>query len=524
MEGKAKKNYLVFARKYRPQRFEEIIGQEHIARSLRNAISNRRIAHAYLFAGARGIGKTSTARILAKALNCLNGPTPDPCQKCVFCREITQGISMDVIEIDAASNRGIEEIRSLRENVKFAPAQGRFKIYIVDEVHMLTPEAFNALLKTLEEPPGHIKFIFATTQPERIPTTILSRCQRFDFRRISTQKIVEQLERISREEKVEVEEGALFAIARFAEGSMRDAESILDQVVSFGEGKIKEEDVHLLLGTIGQDCLFEFTQTIVEKEIEKGLSILDRIIKEGKEIEQFMKELSEHFRNLIIAKEGLFNLIELSEERKSGIVEQSKRFSLSELFYILTAISHTRQMIRTCLDKRVWLEFFFLKMVNRDSFLSLEEILKRLRTLKGEEGAGGDKEKVSEEKEREVKKDEIKKDKDCFLGELKEIWKECVEDVGKERMSLATFLEKGKLLSVEGSKAKIGFPADFSFYYQNLQREENRRIVEKVISRRLNREAKVEFLLMEEKESSKSESLPSSVKKAMEIFGGKILK
>ncbi len=259
-------SYVVFALKWRPKNFDEIIGQEQIVTTLKNAIQKNRLAHAYLFAGPRGVGKTSTARILAKTLNCKAGPTLNPCQKCSSCIEISQGRSLDVIEIDGASNRGIDEIRTLRENVKFAPSGGKFKIYIIDEVHMLTTEAFNALLKTLEEPPEFVKFIFATTQPHKVIPTILSRCQRMDFRFIPVMEIIAQLERIVKAEKIDVDKEVLFAIARSSEGSLRDAESVLDQLTSFSKEKISLKDVISVLGLVEQDALFEITDKIIQKD------------------------------------------------------------------------------------------------------------------------------------------------------------------------------------------------------------------------------------------------------------------
>ena len=252
-EEKHKAGYLIFARKFRPERFEEIVGQESVTQILQNAISSGRIPQSFLFAGPRGVGKTSTARILAKALNCVKGPTDSPCNQCEICGEITRTNSLDVIEIDGASNRGIEEIRTLRENVKFKPAQSRFKIYVIDEVHMLTGEAFNALLKTLEEPPEHVKFIFATTEPHKVPLTILSRCQRFNFKRIPTEAIAEKLQEIAKAEGLKPETKALFLIARVSDGSLRDAETLLDQLGVLSEGKIREEDVLLALGLAGQE-------------------------------------------------------------------------------------------------------------------------------------------------------------------------------------------------------------------------------------------------------------------------------
>ena len=258
--------YTVFALKWRPQNFDEIIGQNHIVTTLKSALEKNRLAHAYLFAGPRGVGKTSTARILAKALNCKDGPTLNPCQKCASCLEIGQGRSMDVIEIDGASNRGIDEIRVLRENVKFSPVAGKFKIYIIDEVHMLTQEAFNALLKTLEEPPAFVKFIFATTQPHKVLATILSRCQRFDFRRITVMEMITQLERIVTQEKIGVDKEVLLAIAKASDGSLRDAESLLDQLISFSKDKISLKDVISILGIVEQEALFEITDKIIQKD------------------------------------------------------------------------------------------------------------------------------------------------------------------------------------------------------------------------------------------------------------------
>ncbi|MCI0482817.1 MAG: DNA polymerase III subunit gamma/tau, partial [Candidatus Dadabacteria bacterium] len=276
-------SYVVFARKYRPRDFDEIIGQSHITTTLKNAIARDRVAHAYLFAGPRGVGKTTTARILAKALNCEKGPTPKPCNKCSSCLEITSGSSLDILEIDGASNTGVDDIRSLRENARFTPAKGGFKVYIIDEVHMLSDSAFNALLKTLEEPPPHVKFIFATTHAHKVPPTILSRCQRFDFRRIPAKEILDNLKRIVKEEKISVSEDALGLIAKYGDGSMRDSQVILDQFVSFAQGKVGAEEVVKVLGIVDDEVLFALSAAISGKDPGAALDAVDRLVNEGKD-------------------------------------------------------------------------------------------------------------------------------------------------------------------------------------------------------------------------------------------------
>src|SRR5512141_1187739 len=292
--------YQVIARKYRPQRFSDVVGQDHVTQTLSNAIQQNRIAHAYLFCGPRGTGKTTIARIFAKCLNCTGGPKVDFEENDPRCREIAEGRSLDVLEIDAASNRGIDEIRGLRETVRYAPASSKFKIYIIDEVHMLTKEAFNALLKTLEEPPEHVKFMFATTEPEKVLPTILSRCQRYDLRRIPVALIVKHLGQIAALEKVQIEEAALHAIARGAEGCMRDAESTLDQLISFCGDRIVENDVLSMFGLTGQRQILDLSQGILTGEVEGVLRQLNELSRSGKDLGRLVSDLLNHFRNLLI--------------------------------------------------------------------------------------------------------------------------------------------------------------------------------------------------------------------------------
>src|SRR6266446_3811816 len=296
--------YQVLARKWRPQQFDDVVGQEHVTTTLKNAIGQNRLAHAYLFVGPRGIGKTSTARIFAKALNCVKGPTATPCDKCDNCLEITGGRSLDVLEIDGASNNGVEQVRELRDTVRYAPARGKFKIYIIDEVHMLTTQAFNALLKTLEEPPAHVKFIFATTEPQKVLPTILSRCQRFDLSRIPAGLIAKHLKEIAKKEKVSIDDAALAAIARGAEGGLRDAESALDQLIAFCGNKIAEKDVLSVFGLVAHDKLAGLTDAIIDGEMNSALTIVKELDEVGKDLQRLLADLLDHYRNLLVLSLG----------------------------------------------------------------------------------------------------------------------------------------------------------------------------------------------------------------------------
>lgn len=365
-------SYVIFALKWRPQNFDQIVGQSHVVSTLKSALQKNRVAHAYLFAGPRGVGKTSTARILAKALNCKAGPAVEPCQKCVSCLEISQGRSFDVIEIDGASNRGIDEIRALRESVKFAPTAGKFKIYVIDEVHMLTTEAFNALLKTLEEPPEFVKFIFATTQPNKVIPTILSRCQRFDFRRISVMEIIGQLEKIVKEENIDLDKEVLFALAKSCDGSLRDAESMLDHLVSFSKDKVSLKDVISVLGIVEQEVLFEITDRIIEKDAKGALEILNRIIDQGKDIAVLSNNLIEHFRNLMIAKitKADAQLIDLPQEICERLLQQAGGLSLEEIFGAFNVLVNTQAMSKRLESLRIPLEISLVKLAHDKRSLS----------------------------------------------------------------------------------------------------------------------------------------------------------
>src|SRR5437667_283220 len=297
-------SYEVFARKYRPQTFDDLVGQAHVSRTLKNAVAQNRLAHAYLFVGPRGVGKTSTARILAKSLNCVKGPTVTPCGVCDNCKEIAAGNSLDVIEIDGASNNSVEDVRQLRDNVRYAPAKGRYKIYLIDEVHMLSAAAFNALLKTLEEPPAHVKFIFATTEPQKVLPTILSRCQRFDLHRIPANLIAQHLQFIAGKEKINLPPAAAHAIARGAEGGLRDAESMLDQLVAFCGEKIAEKDVLSVFGLVAHDKLAALTDAILDGETNAALTVVKELDEVGKDLQRLLADLLDHYRNLLVLSLG----------------------------------------------------------------------------------------------------------------------------------------------------------------------------------------------------------------------------
>lgn len=383
-------SYQVIARKYRPQRFEDVVGQEHVTQTLANAVRQNRIAHAYLFVGPRGTGKTTIARIFAKSLNCTNGPRVDFAADDPRCLEISEGRSLDVLEIDGASNRGIEEIRALRETVKYAPATSRFKIYIIDEVHMLTKEAFNALLKTLEEPPEHVKFMFATTEPEKVLPTILSRCQRYDLRRIPIALIVKHLGQIAQLEKVGVEEAALHAIARGADGCMRDAESALDQLISFCGDQIVEADVLSMFGLTARSEVQAMAGSILAADMEGALRSLNELAKNGKDLGRLLSDLLTHFRNLLLYQvgKGDLALLEVSESDAAFLQSQAQTVSTEALTQIMEVLSDCESRFRDAASKRILLEVAFLKAIQARGAVSIDYVLKQLQQLRGSGAVG----------------------------------------------------------------------------------------------------------------------------------------
>src|SRR2546425_6735165 len=382
-------SYQVIARKYRPQRFSDVVGQEHVTQTLANAIKLKRTAHAYLFCGPRGTGKTTIARIFAKCLNCTDGPKVEFDDQDPRCIEIAEGRSLDVIEIDGASNRGIEEIRELRDTVKYAPATSKFKIYIIDEVHMLTKEAFNALLKTLEEPPAHVKFMFATTEPEKVLPTILSRCQRFDLRRIPSALIIEHLTHIANLEKVKIDPPALYAIARGADGGLRDAESALDQLISFCGDKIEESDVLSMFGLAAQGQILGLSRAVLAGEVETALRELNELARHGKDLGRLLSDLLSHFRNLLIylVSKGDMSLLEVSEAEAASLAEQAKSAGSEALTRIMEVLTDCETRLRDAASKKILIEVALLQAIEARNATSIDTVLKQLQQLRADSGS-----------------------------------------------------------------------------------------------------------------------------------------
>ena len=374
--------YLVSARRWRPQTFEDLVGQEHVSRTLANAIRAGRVAHAFLFTGVRGVGKTTAARVLAKALNCERGPTPTPCNVCVNCIEITAGNAVDVLEIDGASNTGVDDVREIIENVRYQAAKSRFKIYIIDEVHMLSTSAFNALLKTLEEPPPHVKFIFATTDPHKLPATVQSRCQRYDFRRIPLRSVVERLRTIVEAEKVEISDSALFLLAREGEGSMRDAQSLLDQVLAGAAGPVQDEQVLDTLGLADRQTIAAMAEAVIGRDPVRVLAPLDEAYKRGCDLRRFTRDLLEHFRNLAVAKVSGGSLLpDMADEEAAALRAQAGRITAEDCDRAFRILLETDEEVARAPYPKLVLEMALLRLAALPPLLPVDELLQRLSDL-----------------------------------------------------------------------------------------------------------------------------------------------
>jgi DNA polymerase-3 subunit gamma/tau len=377
-------SYQIYARKYRPKTFEEMVGQKAVVRTLQNAIKNNRVAQAYLFSGMRGIGKTSAARILAKALNCESGPTPTPCNHCEFCKEITDDRSVDVLEVDGASNRKVEEIDLLREGVKYKPIHSRYKVIIIDEVHMLTKHAFNALLKVLEEPPPRTIFIFATTEFHKVPDTIVSRCQYFEFKKISQKDIINHLLEITKKENLTISSFGLNLIAEASDGSLRDAQSLLDKAVAFSGENISDDDLKEILGSIGREIFTRFTKAIVEEKPPDIFQLIDEVITKGYDLRFFFKEFIQHFRNLLIIKtiDKPQDLLPLSDEDIDDLKKGTFDMSSEEILRYLLALQQAEQGIRFSSHPQIFLETLLIKLCHFKDIVNIKDLIKEIENMR----------------------------------------------------------------------------------------------------------------------------------------------
>jgi DNA polymerase-3 subunit gamma/tau len=475
-------SYLVLARKWRPQSFGDIAGQGHITRTLQNAIRANRIAHAYLFTGVRGVGKTTAARVLAKALNCEKGPAPDPCNECTHCQEITAGNSIDVLEIDGASNRGIDEIRQIIESVRYQPAKSRFKIYIIDEVHQVTKDAFNALLKTLEEPPPSVKFVLATTEPHRLPETILSRCQRFDFRRISLREIVQRLGEIATEEGLKITDGALVLLAREADGSMRDAQSLLEQVLACAEPDgsqdnkafVDESLLQEILGLGERRTLYSLSEAVIQGNPRRCVEIIGEAVVQGRDLCRLSKELVEHFRNLLIARLTIQEdakrdpgsaataereqLLDLPDQEVMDLTGQVADLSVDTLLDYFDFMANGDDEVARSANPRFTLETVVVRLATLPKAVPVAQLLERFEKLEKRLAEDG---KASSTPAAAMPPCPAKPAESAGkapepVAHTEKVWRDFVAFVGKEKKLLATHLESAMLLEISPGRMKIG--------------------------------------------------------------------
>ena len=519
-------SYEVFARKYRPQTFDDIVGQTHVTRTLKNAVEQNRLAHAYLFVGPRGTGKTSTARILAKALNCVKGPTVMPCGKCDNCREIAGGNSLDVIELDAASNRGIDDVRELRDNVRYAPAKSRFKIYIIDEVHMLTKEAANALLKTLEEPPKHVIFCLATTEPEKLPITILSRCQRFDLHRIATNLIAQQLQGIAVKEKLTLEAAAGHAIARGAEGGMRDAESMLDQLVAFCGEKITEPDVLNVFGFTSQQTVIDFVGRILRGETADALALLHEQCEAGKDMMKLMSDTIVYLRDVLVFKVKPDALSEdASPEMRTAFNEQAPLLETDRLLELIDQFAAAEGRMKWAPNKKLHFEVAVIRAIQTLDQTTLDEVIENLNALRDDTVAA-----VADRGPRvsEAAKANTKPAGTAGAGyktdapvDVNEIWGKVVAEIGTRRRFIKNWIEEAHPLGATGRNFELGFPPDRQVVMEHLSSRGNREFLEALLKEISGRDWTLKFSVREN-QVSKAKKAPAIVQEAVEMFKGEI--
>ena len=517
--------YTALYREWRPQNFYDIVGQEHITTTVKNQILNDRIAHAYLFCGTRGTGKTTTAKVFAKALNCLDLHDGEPCNKCEMCKKIDEGLAIDVTELDAASNNGIDKIRDIIDDVKYPPQEGRYKVYIMDEVHMLSTGAVNAFLKTLEEPPKNVIFILATTDPQKLPITILSRCQRFDFKRINNNEIIGRLRKIVDDQNAIADDKCLSLIARVSDGAMRDALSILDQSISMGNGAVEYDTLINMLGLVTNDHLFTLTNAVNQRNVEKSIGIIDEVVYAGKDIYLFIKELISHYRNILMAKvtSNPEDVLDMSEENIALIKEQGSKLRAEEVMRYIRILQEAEGNAKISKQARLYLELAIIKMCKIEYDTSNEVILSRLNKLEASLKNGSIKVQTEVVADGKVKKDaavkEIKKEvrreviynasgndfSKVSLNDIQKSWKDILERIKARRaMIVYASLITGKPIDCSKGILTIEYEEQYKFNKDRLEKPEYRALLQEILAEIFREDIKIVFTVEEGNGEEKS--------------------
>ena len=530
--------YTALYREWRPRNFEDVVGQEPITTTLKNQILNNRITHAYLFCGTRGTGKTSTAKVMAKGLNCLDLKNGEPCNECAMCKKINSGLAIDVTELDAASNNGIDRIRDIIEDAKYPPQEGRFKVYIMDEVHMLSMGAVNAFLKTLEEPPANVVFILATTDPQKLPITILSRCQRFDFKRISNINISERLRKIISTQGVLADDKSLGLIARVSDGSMRDALSILDQSIAMGDGKVEYDGLINMLGLVTNEHLFSITSSVIERNIQKAMTTIEDIVLAGKDMGLFMKDLVVHFRNLLMIKvtNNPEEVLDMSVENIALVKEQGGRIRVEEIMRDIRILQEAENNARASKQTRLYLELAVIKMCKIEYDTSSEVILARVNRMeealrtgkvqvaqvnaKGTTAVvqGENKVKQTQKPVATVSKEMHSEENSDFKTSLEDVqraWKDILEAFKARRaMIIFASIVTGKPVECKNGILTIQYDDQYAFGKERLEKSENYKVVNEVVSEVMRENIKVKFVI------DKSETLERTPEEVLlDAFG-----
>ncbi|NRT74389.1 DNA polymerase III subunit gamma/tau [Clostridium beijerinckii] len=531
--------YTALYREWRPKNFEDVVGQEHITTTLKNEILNDRIAHAYLFCGTRGTGKTSTAKVMAKALNCLDLHNGEPCNECEMCRKINEGLAIDVTELDAASNNGIDKIRDIIDDTKYPPQEARYKIYIMDEVHMLSVGAVNAFLKTLEEPPKRVIFILATTDPQKLPITILSRCQRFDFKRISQKEISSRLKKITDSQEITYEQKSLDLISRVCDGAMRDALSILDQAIAMGEDKINYEDLVSILGLVTNEYLFDITYAIIDRSIEKSMIIIDKLVYSGKDMQLFIKDLIAHFRNLLMVKvtNNPEEVLDMSLENIHLIKEQGRKIRVEEIMRAIRILQDSEINSKASKQSRLYLELAIIKMCKIEYDTSNEVILSRINKLEESLKSGKIRMVQSENINEELKSAhnnigtnsnnnqsrnainkgninsnsvnlEANPNSALTVDDVGRVWTEILEKFkAKRAMIVYASIVTAKPYSLKNGIVTLEYDSMYAFNKDRLQKAEYREIVNTVFSEVLKEKVIVDYVVKNDNEVKDQEEL-----------------